>query len=320
MKTSRTSLSDNEEIGSSTLKGFRRILVAVDGSENSRKAAGLAIDITKRFSAALFVLHVIPNSVPLEIILSNPESPERLKELVDLAKKNGEKLIQDIVSEAQKREVKARGEIVENVPSVVKTVSEYAAEWKIDVITVGSRGLGGFKRMLLGSVSSGLVTHAPCSVLVVRLSSSREQPPFRRILVAVDGSKHAQKAVRAAVDMAKTLRAELTALNVMTLPWTASSFNVPLPLDKIYEGLREVSEKVTKEAALVAEKEGIGVKQVVKEGIGSPAQTITEYAARERIDLIVLGTRGLGGFKRLLLGSVASGVVNHAQSSVLVVR
>ncbi len=319
MKTSRTGLSDDEEMASSSLKSFERVLVAVDGSENARNAAGLAIDLAKRFSAALFVLHVIPNSVPVEIVLSNTESPERLKELVDLAKKNGEKLIHDIVSEARKREVKTRGEIIQNVPSVVKTVSEYAAEWKIDLITVGSRGLGGFRRMLLGSVSSGLVTHAPCSVLVVRLSSSEEQPRFRRILVAVDGSKYAQKAVRAAIGIANTLRAQLTALNVMTLPWMAS-FNAPLPLDKIYEGLREAGERVTRGAALEAEKEGIWMKQVVSEGISSTVQTITGYATKENIDLIVLGTRGLGGFRRLLLGSVASGVVNHAQSSVLVVR
>jgi nucleotide-binding universal stress UspA family protein len=240
--------------------------------------------------------------------------------LVDLAKKNGEKLIQGIVSEARGQDLKVRGEIVENVPSVVQSVLEYATEWKIDLITVGSRGLGGFKRVLLGSVSSGLVTHAPCPVLVVRVSSSREKPQFRRILVAVDGSKHAQKAVGVAVNMAKTLRAELAALNVMTVPWMATSLNAPLPLDKIYEGLREVGEKVTREAAAIAENEGVRVKRVMKEGIGSAVQTITEYAAKESVDLIVLGTRGLGGFRKLLVGSVASGVVNHAQTSVLVVR
>jgi nucleotide-binding universal stress UspA family protein len=319
MVATKTNSSEHRETDLTSSTGFRRILVAVDGSENARKAAEVAIDISRRYSANLFVLHVIPNSAPVMITVS-AESQRIGQELVDLAKKNGEKWIHEIVAGAQEQNVKVRGEIVDNVPSVVKTILEYASEWRIDLITVGSRGLGGFRRMLLGSVSNGLVTHAPCPVLVVRMSSSREKPQFRKILVAVDGSSHAQEAVRVAVDMTKTLRADLIALNVMALPWMASSLNAPLPLDKIYNGLREVGAEVTKEAAAMAEMEEIGLKQVMKEGFGSPVQTITEYVASESIDLIVLGTRGLGGFKRLLLGSVATGVVNHAQTSVLVVR
>ena len=72
------------------------------------------------------------------------------------------------MADAEKDGVKVRGEIVENVSSVVESIVDYAEEWKVDMIVVGTRGLTGFKKLLLGSVSTALVSHAPCSVLVVR--------------------------------------------------------------------------------------------------------------------------------------------------------
>src|SRR5439155_24367875 len=106
----------------------------------------------------------------------------------------------------------------------------------------------------------------------------------------------------------------------MTLPLAAYSQYAPSPGPEFFEGLREEGQKVTREAAAVAEEAGIRVRSVLQEGIGSPVRTITEYADKERIDLIVIGTRGLVGFKRVILGSVANGVVHYANCSVLVAR
>jgi len=70
----------------------------------------------------------------------------------------------------------------------------------------------------------------------------------------------------------------------------------------------------------MAEKKGVKAKPHTSGTVGSVVQAITDYAASEKIDLIVMGTRGMGGFKKMLLGSVSSGVVTHAQCAVLVVR
>jgi len=70
----------------------------------------------------------------------------------------------------------------------------------------------------------------------------------------------------------------------------------------------------------MAEKKGVKSKPQTSETVGSVVQAITDYAANEKIDLIVMGTRGMGGFKKMLLGSVSSGVVTHANCAVLVVR
>ncbi len=90
------------------------------------------------------------------------------EEFFDRAKKDAEVFVGGIVTKAEGQGVKVRGEITENVPSVVEAITEYAQEWRVDLIVVGTRGLSGFKKLLLGSVSGALVSHSPCSVLVIR--------------------------------------------------------------------------------------------------------------------------------------------------------
>jgi nucleotide-binding universal stress UspA family protein len=130
---------------------FERILVAIDGSGDSSRAADAAIDMAKKNNAALFVITIIHNPV-----------------YIDKARTDAEVFLQTAVSKAEAQGVKARGEVVENVPSVVDAISDYAEELKVNLVVVGTRGLSGLKKILLGSVSAALLARAPCSVLVVR--------------------------------------------------------------------------------------------------------------------------------------------------------
>lgn len=150
-----------------SLASFERILVAIDGSENSLRAAQWAVDIAKKEGSSLFVLNVIP-APHLTMVVESGSANSAMKEFFDKARSDAEGIVQKVVSQAQSEGIKVRGEIVENVPSVVESITDYADEWKIQVIVVGTRGLSGFKKLLLGSVSGALVAHAPCSVLVVR--------------------------------------------------------------------------------------------------------------------------------------------------------
>jgi nucleotide-binding universal stress UspA family protein len=151
------------------MSSFKGILVAVDGSPNSLRAADAAIDLAKKSDAHLYVLSVIPTPVYAATAVpgavgSGPSS----EEFIDRAKKEAEALVAGIVSKAEGQGLKVRGETVENVPSVVEAISDYAQEWRVELIVVGTRGLSGFKKLLLGSVSGALVSHAPCSVLIIR--------------------------------------------------------------------------------------------------------------------------------------------------------
>ena len=155
---------------------FKRILVALDGSENSARASQAALELAEKLQAELIVLHaIIPPTLyyHTEISPEGPviEPPTHEKEIdlyLEYARRVGHGIVDGTVSEAKKRGIAVRAELPETTSSVVETIVNQAVGENADLIVVGTRGLGGFKRLLLGSVSSGVVDHAHCPVLVIR--------------------------------------------------------------------------------------------------------------------------------------------------------
>jgi nucleotide-binding universal stress UspA family protein len=148
---------------------------------------------------------------------------------------------------------------------------------------------------------------------------------FTRILVAVDGSKSAAKAMRVAVKLAKRSGARIDVISVLLKPmrlYEAGPEAGRPPLGyyhtSYYFPLKDAEEWID-QAVSMAKAQGVEVRGRVLKA-ASIVQSITEYARNQGVDLIVLGIRGSGGFKRLLLGSVSSGVVSHALCPVMVVR
>jgi len=191
---------------------------------------------------------------------------------------------------------------------------------------VGTRGRGGFADRLLGTVSSALPAHAHCPTVVVPLRDSSghalpddvEPPPVRpvrRIVVGVDGSDQAERALRFAITEAEAWGADLTAvagvpMASMTgvLAWLPAAVDHEQVLRDLEEGLNVVVDR-----ALVGHE--LTVKRHALDGTG--AELLTEFS--EATDLIVLGSRGRGGFAGLLLGSTSQAVLHHAQCPVMIV-
>lgn len=125
--------------------------------------------MAERTDADLMILTVIPGITALGAMASRAPLPQKTyDEFFEYADKKAKEIVARKASIAKSRGLKARDVVVRSTNTIVQTIVEFAAKEKIDVIVVGTRGLGGFKRLLMGSVSSGIVTHAPCSVLVVR--------------------------------------------------------------------------------------------------------------------------------------------------------
>ncbi|MDG6994988.1 MAG: universal stress protein [Nitrososphaerota archaeon] len=144
-------------------------------------------------------------------------------------------------------------------------------------------------------------------------------PEISKILVAVDGSENAARAARVAATIASNSGAELTILYVIDIPAVPSG-ETYVPFDEIEVRAREEADRFMPKLESAAKEMGVKTRIEILESLGSLVRTITDYADREKIDLLVVGTRGMGGFKRLVLGSVASGLVQYAHCSVLVVR
>jgi nucleotide-binding universal stress UspA family protein len=161
--------------------------------------------------------------------------------------------------------------------------------------------------------------------LSTRRQNSTAFPPFR-ILVPIDGSENALRALNVGINLSKAYAAELLIVNVIPTPGIVLEASIGFgtsqaSLDLYYEQQESHARHFIGEAMDVVRKHGdIKVTTQVDRANKSVVEEILEAAARNRTDLIVIGTRGLGGFRKLLQGSVSSGVLTHAHCNVLVVR
>src|SRR6266699_3837151 len=152
-------------------------------------------------------------------------------------------------------------------------------------------------------------------------SSAMSKTLFNKLLVALDGSESSQRAAQAALELAEKLKTDLIVLHAIASP---TGMSLPAPsqheIDAYYAYARKAAMGIVGETESKAKKQGIHVKTEIPEAVSSVVETIINHATKENVDLIIVGTRGLGGFKKMLLGSVSSGIVSHAHCPVLVVR
>lgn len=140
---------------------IKKILVPVDGSENSDRAVDQAIDLAKKYRAELQLIHVVPVTTALVT------GPEALA--IDVSKQlesSGERILSAALSKVEGQELEAVTRLEHGQPA--DKVIEVAKDENFDVIVIGSRGLGRVARFFLGSVSDKVSHHAPCAVLIVK--------------------------------------------------------------------------------------------------------------------------------------------------------
>jgi nucleotide-binding universal stress UspA family protein len=165
---------------------FSKILVAIDGSQPSMDAADYAIAIAQRNEAELTALYVVSSPTTFDYASDTPEDqiPEIAKDIVHYAKKESQPWFNEITEKVKARAAAVRlkedtrkttndvihlkTQVVVSPMSITGSIAQYAERENIDLIVVGTRGRSGFKRLLLGSTASGVVTHAHCPVMVVR--------------------------------------------------------------------------------------------------------------------------------------------------------
>ena len=132
-----------------------KILVAVDGLVISSSAAENAIVLAEKFRADLIALYIVPPNI-------------KIREIFDLAKQNGQKIVDEVKYAEYAKKLNVQTEVLWDVGSITKAIVEYAEENNVNLIVLGTRGITGIKQMLLGSTASGVVTYSHCPVIVVK--------------------------------------------------------------------------------------------------------------------------------------------------------
>jgi nucleotide-binding universal stress UspA family protein len=209
-----------------------------------------------------------------------------------------------------------------NTPPI-EAITKEAQRRRADVVVVGSRGLGFARRLMLGSVSRGVVRRTSCPVLVVKGRRRR----VRRLILAMDGSRNASRALGFLLSRLKppaSARVKVIRVLEPVLPRTRALLPAPIrgavmaaAANLNAERAREARRAVAW-AAVLLKRAGWRARGIVREGV--PLAELLQEAAASRVDLLVVGARGTGGLARLLLGSVAEGVLDHSPVPVLLVK
>lgn len=191
----------------------------------------------------------------------------------------------------------------------VGTLIDFSRE--ADLVVVGSRGLGKWGRRILGSVSSSLVLHAHGPVAVIHQGDDAPVSPTAPVVVGLDGSPASELATEIAFDEASRRGVELVVVHT----WNDLDYEFP---DVEWTDLRPREERVLAEqlAGWAERYPDVALRRVVTRD--RPARQLLEQA--ESAQLVVVGSRGRGGFTGMLLGSVSSEVVHSARVPVIVAR
>lgn len=285
---------------------FKRIAVAYDGSGPSREAAGAAFRIASRSQARVLLAQAVERMDGL------PAHPEAFADLQRQLREREEEAREEL--RALERSAPA-GVTVESklVPGrAAGALLELLADEDADLAVAGTHGVGGLKPYL-GSVSHQLVEHAPCPVLLLR----EEQLADRdlEVLAAVDGSDASLGALAAGQALAVALGASLRLVHAFDPHPPLGGRHFP----NVTEMLREQGEELLREArsSIDAPPPGEVTEELLE---GPPRTALPDACERHAPAVIAVGTRGVGGFAGMLLGSTAREVVNHAPCPVLIAR
>jgi len=268
---------------------LEKLLVATDRSVFSEGAIREAINFAKKCSSRLYIISVMETNPEYETIGANVFQKEEEEAI---------KYLESVKTRASQEGLSYCETALLYGQEPYRLIVDDAAEKKIDMIIIGRRGRSGIMKVLMGQVAAKVIGHAPCKVLVVPRAARIE---CRKILVATDGSEHSIAAAAEALGIAKRYGSDIIAV---------SAAHSDIELKKAETNVGRIVE--------MAQKDGIPVAALTP--IGRSDDVIVETAGGRAVDLIVMGTYGKTGLRKMLMGSTTERVIGHAACAVLVVK
>jgi nucleotide-binding universal stress UspA family protein len=284
------------------------VLVAIDGSKYGRWELNWVAQLPFVEPPQVTVLHVLDLGAVRAPFLLQPAmagSERYIQEEIQRMETRSAMTITD--TKKQLAALKLKGTVRKEHGAIAPVILKRAPQ-RDGFLVVGSKGLDALDRFLLGSVSTKLIHHATCPVLVVKGAAA----PVRRITLATDGSDASAKALEFVRTKFQPDRSPGTGGRV---PIHVRVIHV-MPFSN-YQELKE-ARKLLEQSVRKLIQAGFTAEAVCLRG--KPAEEIMKIASKHYANLIVMGAKGLGAIARFLLGSVSTRVVQHATGSVLVVR
>ncbi|HTJ37837.1 MAG TPA: universal stress protein [Dactylosporangium sp.] len=266
------------------------VVVGVDGSPEGQRAVEWAAKDALHRQKALRIVHAYVWPTMYAPIASHVAAPYE---------SGMQEAAAEILKEAEERaRVGAQGlQIETQMPVGQPAASLIAAAEPASVVVVGNRGRGGFAGLMLGSVGVALAAHAACPVVIVRRTDRPAGLEAGRVVVGMDGSQEAERALEFGFEEAEFRGTGLTALHAYDR-------------DDEQRGLVETTSRWAEKYPDV---------DVRYHGVhGRPAEALADRSAGA--ELLVVGSRGRGGFAGLLLGSVSQATIHHAACPVAVIK
>ncbi len=278
---------------------LEKILVCTDDSPASQGAVKTALELARPCGARIVLLHAVEFQPYYEY--PQPDAlgvtPIAGQDLLELQERMAREHLEGWQQEAAQQglELEAR---VQTGSQAYTEILDAAEDLEPDLIIMGRRGKSGLKRLLVGSVTARVIGHTSCKVLVAPRDTAIS---FKRLLVASDGSPASQAAFQEALSMAKGTGGQLYLI-------TAAHDELDPKRAKA----------LVKDLAAEAKRRNVSLDTYTPGG--RPEEAIVHLATAKKIDLIIMGSHGRTGLKRLFLGSVAERVIGQATCPVLVVK
>ena len=280
---------------------YRKILVAIDGSESSKNALRQAIKLTNSEKCWITVVSVIP---PYEGDLGLTA----VGNIIEAMKQPCEKALFEAMEIA-----KAERALIKTVceeGDIYERIVDLADAENCDLIVMGRRGMHHLERALVGSVTARVIGHSQRDILVVPENTAIG---WKGIFLTTDGSKYSAAATDSAINFVKSYGGEIKVVSVVDVTEEFMA-RAPGAVEDLVKKAKGFVEDVKKKA----EAQGVKTETFVREG--EPYKVVTNLAKEYDSNVIVVGSHGRSGFRRLLMGSVTEKVIGHSPCPVLVVK
>lgn len=298
------------------MTSMNRILVGYDGSAGADEAVGLVMSLRLPPDTIARVIAAVPAERELRSAWGRLIVGEA-SVLVRALSIQAEQALDPVRQRLSDGGLAAEIAVVSGRPPQV--LVEEARRSRATLLAVGSRGLGPIASTLVGSVSAEVVDNAPCPVMVARSRT------IRKILFATDGSRRAEAAEQVLASLPITRQVPVRVVSVVQVIHPLAVGITPTMYTHVHARQAEYEAEARTALAEIAASSATrlgsdGIDASAELRVGDPAGEVLAAAHAFEADLIVVGSRGQTGLRRLVLGSVARRVLHHASASVLVVR